>query len=182
MRETGSHAEPWLPHARIVPSGEARCRVSVLFSIARKRLNGRSLDRWHNAQFLGQHALIHAEVQVDFLLTDRRHGDVHLLRQQAEHHRDRRFQLRRTNAVFRPGSCRRRYRRSVPAGRRSRPAARAHSCCCRWRASRPPPRCASFQSESLLVERSRTRCLPSVSQSESNSMVSSACRCNASRQ
>jgi hypothetical protein len=65
----------------------------------------RSLDWRHHAQFLGEHALIHAEMQVDFLLTYRRHDDVHLLRQQAEHQRDSRFQLRRTNAVFHQGSA-----------------------------------------------------------------------------
>ncbi|SAL88044.1 integrase catalytic region [Caballeronia choica] len=44
-----------------------------------------SLNWRHNAQLLGQHAFIHAEAQVDFLLSYRRHDDVHLLRQQAEH-------------------------------------------------------------------------------------------------
>jgi hypothetical protein len=110
-------------------------------------------------------------MQVNFLLAYDGHRDVHLLRQQAEQHGNGRFQLRRTNAVFRQG----RADSDIVAlfvleGDLDPPralmllsiASRATSATLRIDSVGKP-----------LVERSLTRCLPSVSPSESNSMVSS---------
>lgn len=61
---------PWLSTTRITRGPPLR----------RSAMARQSLDGRHNAQLLGEHALIDAEVQVDFLLTDRRHSDVDLFR------------------------------------------------------------------------------------------------------
>ena len=50
----------------------------------RSAITQQSLDGRYNAQLLGEHAFIDAEVQVDFLLTDCRHEDVHLFSRQAK--------------------------------------------------------------------------------------------------